>query len=79
MNKKSRQSFFKKKKSCPFKNAGFQDVDYKNTEVLSQFITEQGKILPMRVTGVSAEFQRMLKKAIKRARHVALLPFINRS
>ena len=66
----------KKKKRCPFITAGFEDIDYKDVETLSKFITERGKILPRRITGVSACFQRKLAVAIKRARHVALLPFV---
>lgn len=67
---------FKKRKSCPFKAAGFEDVDYKDLETLTKFITERGKILPRRITGVSAQFQRKLASAIKLARHMALLPFV---
>jgi len=75
MNK--RRSFgFKKKKSCPFTAAGIKEIDYKNTETLEKFITERGKILPRRITGVSHHYQQLLKKAIKKARHVALLPFV---
>ena len=66
----------KKRKKCPFMAAGFQDVDYKDIETLSKFITERGKILPRRITGVSSCFQRKLTVAIKRARHMALLPFV---
>ena len=66
----------RKKKRCPFTAANFSDVDYKDIETLSKFITERGKILPRRITGVSAYFQRRLAVAIKRARHVALLPFV---
>lgn len=66
----------RKRKRCPFVIAGFEDVDYKDIETLSKFITERGKILPRRITGVSAYFQRRLTKAIKQARHVALLPFV---
>jgi small subunit ribosomal protein S18 len=51
-------------------------VDYKDTEFLQQFINNQGKILPRRVTGVSARVQRQITQAIKRARHLALLPFV---
>ncbi len=69
----------RKKKRCPFQVANFEDVDYKDIETLSKFITERGKILPRRITGVSAYFQRRLAKAIKRARHVALLPFVAES
>lgn len=69
----------RKRKRCPFTAANFEDVDYKDIETLLKFITERGKILPRRITGVSAYFQRRLAKAIKRARHVALLPFVAES
>lgn len=65
-----------KPKRCPFQQAGMKDVDYKDLETLKLFATERGKILPRRITGVSACFQRKLTKAIKRARQVALLPFV---
>jgi len=67
---------FKKKKPCPFKAADFDEIDYKDIETLSKFITDRGKILPRRITGVSSYFQRRLAKAIKRARYMALLPFV---
>lgn len=66
----------KKRKRCPFVTAGFKDIDYKDINNLSKFITERGKILPRRITGVSAYFQKRLSAAIKRARHMALLPFV---
>ena len=66
----------RKKKRCPFEAAGFKDIDYKDMDTLSKFVTERGKILPRRITGVSAYFQRRLTTAIKRARHMALLPFV---
>jgi small subunit ribosomal protein S18 len=66
----------RKRKKCPFTAAQFEHIDYKDVDTLSQFITERGKILPRRITGVSAYFQRRLAKAIKLARHVALLPFV---
>lgn len=66
----------KKRKRCPFTAAGIEDIDYKDIDTLSQFITERGKILPRRITGVSAHHQKKLTAAIKRARHVALLPFV---
>ncbi len=72
-----RRSFgFKKKKSCPFTAAGIKEIDYKDTATLEKFITERGKILPRRITGISHHYQQLLKKAIKKARHVALLPFV---
>ena len=73
----SRPKFgFKKRKTCPFTQAGVKHIDYKNTEILEKFITEKGKILPRRITGVSHHHQQLLKSAIKRARHMALLPFV---
>lgn len=68
--------FARKKKLCPFVAAKVDTIDYKDTETLKQFITERGKILPRRITGVSYFYQKVLKKAIKRARHMALLPFV---
>ena len=67
----------KKRKQCPFVAAGIKHIDYKDVETISRFITERGKILPRRITGVSHYYQKMLTKAIKRARHVALLPFVD--
>lgn len=69
----------RKRKRCPFTAANFAEIDYKDIDTLSKFITERGKILPRRITGVSAYFQRRLAKAIKQARHVALLPFVAES
>lgn len=66
----------RKKKKCPFTAGGYKEIDYKDIDTLSKFITERGKILPRRITGVSAYFQRRLAQAIKRARHMALLPFV---
>lgn len=69
--------FSKKKKSCPFTAAGIKHIDYKDLDTLSRFITERGKILPRRISGVSAYHQRQLVQAIKRARYMALLPFVS--
>lgn len=66
----------KKRKRCPFTAAGIQEIDYKDINTLFKFITERGKILPRRITGVSAAHQKSLVSAIKRARHMALLPFV---
>ena len=66
----------RRRKRCPFTAAGIRDIDYKDTHTLAQFITERGKILPRRITGISAYHQKKLSAAIKRARHVALLPFV---
>ncbi len=69
----------KKKKSCPFKAEGGNPViDYKDSELLSKFITERGKILPRRITGVSSYYQKKLTDAIKRARYMAILPFVSK-
>lgn len=67
----------KKKKSCPFAAAGVKTIDYKDLETLNRFVTERGKILPRRITGVSATSQRRLVTAIKRARYMALMPFVS--
>jgi small subunit ribosomal protein S18 len=68
--------FAKKKKSCPFTANKVEAIDYKDIGTLEQFITERGKILPRRITGVSHYYQNVLKIAIKRARHMALIPFV---
>lgn len=68
--------FGRKKKRCPFTSAGIKEIDYKDTETLLKFITDRGKILPRRITGVSAHHQKLLSQAIKRARSMALLPFV---
>ncbi|RKQ83890.1 30S ribosomal protein S18 [Brockia lithotrophica] len=65
----------KKKKVCYFTVNKIDRIDYKDVELLRKFINERGKILPRRVTGTKARYQRMLTRAIKRARHLALLPF----
>jgi len=66
----------RRKKRCPFTAAGVKEIDYKDVETLRRFVTDRGKILPRRITGVSAYHQRLLNNAIKRARHMALLPFV---
>ena len=65
-----------KKKYCRFKRMGIKYVDYKDPEVLKKFLNEQGKILPRRITGTSLKFQRKVAQAVKRARHLALLPYV---
>ena len=64
----------KKKKYCRFKRSGIKYIDYKDPEFLKKFLNEQGKILPRRIT--SLKFQRRVAKAVKRARHLALLPYV---
>lgn len=60
---------------CPFESAGVTYIDYKDVEMLKPYLNEQGKLMPRRLTGVSAKYQRQLTRAVKRARMVALLPF----
>ncbi|MDH3004286.1 MAG: 30S ribosomal protein S18 [Candidatus Shikimatogenerans sp. JK-2022] len=67
----------KKKKYCFFKKRKIKYIDYKNPKFLIQFLNEFGKILPRRITGTSKKYQKLLKKAIKRCRHIGLLPFIS--
>ena len=66
----------RKKKYCRFKKAGIKYVDYKDPEFLKKFLNEQGKILPRRITGTSLKFQRKVAQAVKRARSLALLPYV---
>jgi small subunit ribosomal protein S18 len=66
----------KKKKYCRFKKNGIKYVDYKDPEFLKKFLNEQGRILPRRITGTSLKYQRKVGQAVKRARHIALLPFV---
>ncbi len=65
-----------RKKYCRFRKFGLKHVDYKDPEFLLQFINEQGKILPRRITGNSLKFQRRTATAVKRARHLAMLPYV---
>ena len=65
-----------KKKYCRFKKSGIKYIDYKDPEFLKKFLNEQGKILPRRLTGTSLKYQRKVAQAVKRARHLALLPFV---
>jgi small subunit ribosomal protein S18 len=65
-----------KKKYCRFRKHGIRYIDYKDPNFLLKFINEQGKILPRRLTGTSAKFQRKVAQAVKRARHIALLPYV---
>jgi small subunit ribosomal protein S18 len=66
----------KKKKYCRFKKTGIKYIDYKDADFLMKFLNEQGKILPRRITGTSLKFQRKVSQAVKRARHVAILPYV---
>ena len=66
----------KRKKYCRFKKNGIKYIDYTDPEFLKKFLNEQGKILPRRLTGTSLKFQRKVAQAVKRARHLALLPYV---
>ena len=67
--------FFRRRKFCRFSAEGVAEIDYKDLETLKGYITETGKIVPSRITGTKAKYQRQLATAIKRARYVALLPY----
>ena len=71
--------FENRKKFCPFSQPGSPVIDYKDTRLLSRYITEKGKIIPSRVTGVSKKKQKELAKAIKRARFLSLMSYTNKS
>lgn len=71
-----RKVFFRRKKSCPLTGANAPKIDYKDVKLLGRFVSERGKILPSRITSVSHKKQRELAAAIKRARNLALLPFV---
>ncbi len=73
-----RRPFFRRRKSCPFTGTGAPKIDYKDTRLLSRYISERGKIVPSRITAVSAKKQRELAKAIKRVRFLGLLPYVIR-
>lgn len=68
-----------KKKYCRFKKNGIKYIDYKDANFLLKFVNEQGKILPRRITGTSLKYQKKVSQAIKRARHLALLPYVTDS
>jgi small subunit ribosomal protein S18 len=71
-----RRPFFRRRKTCPFSGGNAPKIDYKDAKLLSRFISERGKIVPSRITAVSAKKQRELAAAIKRARFLALLPYV---
>ena len=71
----SNRPLFKRKKFCRFTAEGIKEVDYKDVELLKDFINESGKIIPARITGTKSRYQRQLSTAIKRARFLALLPY----
>jgi small subunit ribosomal protein S18 len=72
----ARKQFFRRKKTCPFSGPNAPKIDYKDVRLLSRFTTERGKIIPSRISAVSTKKQRELSKAIKRARFLALMPYV---
>ncbi|NQV98159.1 MAG: 30S ribosomal protein S18 [Rhodospirillales bacterium] len=72
----SRLSFFRRCKSCPFSGPNAPKIDYKDTRTLTRYVSERGKIVPSRITAVSGKKQRELARAIKRARFMALMPYV---
>ena len=68
-----------KKKYCRFKKNGIKYIDYKDANFLLKFVNEQGKILPRRITGTSQKYQKKVAQAVKRARHIAVLPYVTDS
>jgi small subunit ribosomal protein S18 len=75
-NLPSRRPFGRRRKVCPFSGADAPPIDYKDVKMLQRYISEKGKIVPARITAVSAKKQRVLGQAIKRARHLSLLPYL---
>lgn len=75
-NLPSKRPFYRRRKVCPFSGENGQTIDYKDPKLLQHYITEKGKIVPSRISAVSAKKQRELAKAIKRARYLALLPYV---
>ena len=71
-----RRPFFRRRKTCPFSGTNAPKIDYKDVKLLQRFISERGKIVPRRITAVTAKEQRALAVAIKRARELALLPYV---
>ena len=72
----ARRPFFRRRKSCPFSRKDAPKIDFKDVKLLQRFVSERGKIVPSRITAVSAKKQRELAQAIKRARFLALLPYV---
>ena len=72
----ARRPFQRRRKTCPFSGEGAPKIDYKDVRLLSRYVSERGKSVPSRITAVSAKKQRELAKAIKRARFLALLPYV---
>ena len=77
-DERSNSPFEQKKKFCPFSQPGSPEIDYKDIRLLSRYLTEKGKIIPSRITGVSRKKQKELAKAIKRARFLSLISYTNK-
>ncbi len=75
-NDANKRHFFRRKKTCPFSLPNSPKIDYKDVKLLSKYVTERGKIVPSRISAISAIKQRELSKAIKRARFLALMPYV---
>ena len=73
----SRRPFFRRRKSCPFSGPNAPTIDYKDTKLLQRYLSERGKIVPRRITAVSAKKQRELARAIKRSRYMGLLAYVD--
>jgi small subunit ribosomal protein S18 len=73
--KRAARSLFRRRKFCRFTAEGIKHIDYKDVDLLKDFINENGKLIPARITGTKAHFQRQLSVAVKRARFLALLPY----
>ncbi|CAL4324687.1 30S ribosomal protein S18 [Buchnera aphidicola (Periphyllus testudinaceus)] len=69
--------YFRRRKFCRFTSEGIKHVDYKDISILKSYITESGKIVPSRITGTKSKYQRQLAKAIKKARYLSLLPYMD--
>lgn len=74
--KGARRPFFRRRKTCPFSGANAPKIDYKDVRLMQRYLSERGKIVPSRITAVSAKKQRELARAIKRARFLGLLPYV---
>lgn len=72
----SRRPFFRRRKTCPFSGPNAPKIDYKDVRLMQRYVSERGKMVPSRITAVSAKKQRELARAIKRARFLALLPYV---
>lgn len=72
----SKKTFFRRRKSCPFSGPEATKIDWKDVDTLGRFVSERGKMVPSRITSVSAKKQRELARAVKRARYMALLPYV---